>query len=101
MSITHETNWELIVSGEELKEVAVSRIEEFIKMSVETARLDEYLSSGWSIKKQNKKKQGKTFWCNIEYSTHKKNHYLINSLSIQNVYIMYFQFLKLKLIIKL
>ena len=56
MSTTHETNWDLVVSGEELKEVAAIRTEESIKLNVETARLDEYLNSGWSLKKRNKRK---------------------------------------------
>ena len=32
MPITNKTNWELVVSGEELKEFASLRLEEFVKM---------------------------------------------------------------------
>ena len=56
MPAIHDTNWELIVSNEELEEISKNRIKEYIEESVDNTILDDYLSSGWKLKKQNKKK---------------------------------------------
>lgn len=56
MPAVRETNWDLIVSGEELDAVAGPRIKEFIEKSVDNSELDTYLNSGWRVKKALKKK---------------------------------------------
>lgn len=56
MAPIHETNWDLIVSNEDLAEVAVNRLKEFIEESVDNSLLEERLNNGWKLKKQNKRK---------------------------------------------
>lgn len=56
MAPIHETNWDLIVSNEELAEVAVNRLKEFIEESVDNSLLEDRLNNGWKLKKQNKRK---------------------------------------------
>ena len=56
MPRTNETNWDLIITGDELKEVAGPRGKEFIEKSVRNEDVDSYMNQGWTVKKANAKK---------------------------------------------
>lgn len=56
MAPIHETNWDLIVSNEDLAEVAVNRLKEFIEESVDNSLLEERLNNGWKLKNKIKEK---------------------------------------------
>lgn len=56
MASIHETNWEIIVSNDELTKVSTTRLKEFIEISIDNSQIDNYVNSGWKLKKQNKRK---------------------------------------------
>lgn len=56
MPIRTETQWDLIVSGEELASAASPRAKENIEASVNNSDLNSYLSEGYTIKKRRCKK---------------------------------------------
>lgn len=51
-----ETNWDVIVSEEELKAVALPKSKSYIEQVVVNEDVEKYLKTGWLIKKENKKK---------------------------------------------
>ena len=53
---TNGTTWDLLVSGDELAEVAKKRSKEFLEESVPNSQVGSYLTNGWAIKKQMKTK---------------------------------------------
>ena len=56
MAPSNDTNWELIVSNEELKDISVVRLKEFIEKTINNTELDNYINNGWILKKQNRTK---------------------------------------------
>ncbi len=56
MPIRKETNWELIVSGDELAAVARERAKEKEEATIPNNELKTYIDNGWSIKKEGKRK---------------------------------------------
>lgn len=56
MPIRTETQWDLIVSGDELDTAATPRIKEFIEVSIKNSDLNSYLAEGYNVKKEGSKK---------------------------------------------
>ena len=50
------TDWDLVVSGDELDSIARVRSKELLEQSVSNKDLQDYLDKGWEIKKENKTK---------------------------------------------
>lgn len=56
MPKVNSTNWDLIVSGEELKAVAGPKGKDYIEKTVLNCEVEENINQGWQIKKENKTK---------------------------------------------
>lgn len=56
MASIHETNWEIIVSNDELTKVSTTRLKEFIEISIDNSQIDNYVNSGWKLKNKTKEK---------------------------------------------
>ena len=50
-----ETNWDLLVTGDELDEAAKPRIKEYLEMTVPNSEVEHYLSQDWEIKSEKSK----------------------------------------------
>ena len=50
-----ETTWDLLISGDQLDEIAIPRCKEHIEMKVPNDKVDLYESEGWNFLKANKK----------------------------------------------